>query len=464
MFSSLIKKYLWYSGLPGVKISALKLFFNQSGMTVVELLIGLTVMSIVLISGYMFFSFGWRVFDLGTESSIVNNNLRMAAEVVSNEIRYAGVLNVINTADVPVNVDDDKVYIYLNANNRIEKKDNSGSIILPHDLDNEISFNVLFTQIAPNTVRMNFTENTSGNSLETEVRLLNLSAGNPIGGSTSGQALEYEMGVIDNNNGNTAIPVTNITVDPTEIDLDIGETENITYLITPADATNQNVSWSSANQAIATVSNDGVVTGVGAGSTTVTVTTEDGGITASVNVTVNNQVISVTGVNLNQSSGNLLIGDTIELDATITPVDATNQDLTWTTSNPSIASVNEGMVSAISAGSVIITVITQDGNYTDTCNISVMEIPIELNSFSGNRDSLSLNYNQEVTISSFNISGNQNNKMPDNPTPDPVQSFTLSFSSRLNNNTVVTLTVQNTSNQTETYNLKVTGQSWSLLP
>jgi uncharacterized protein YjdB len=464
MFSSPIRKDFSLSFLIGMKKKAIKLFCNQAGLTVVELLIGLTVMSIILISGYMFFSFGWRVFDLGTESSVVNNNLRMAAEVVSNEIRYAGVLNVINTADVPVNVDDDKVYIYLNANNRIEKKDNSGSILLPHELDSDITFNVLFTTIAPNTMRMNFTEDTSGNSMETEVRLLNLSAGNPIGGLASGQALEYEMGVIDNNNGNTAIPVTNITVTPTEIDLDIGETENITYLITPANATNQNVTWSPGNQAIATVSNDGVVTGVGAGSTTVTVTTEDGGISASSNITVNSLVVSVTGVSLNQVSTSMEVGGTLELEATITPADATNQILSWTTSNSSIASVDDGIVSAISAGLATIIVITQDGNYTDTCNISVIEIPIELNAFSGNRNNLTLNFNQEVTISSFNISGNQNNKMPADPTPTPVQSFTLNFSNSLNNNTIFTVTVQNGSNQTETINLKVTGQSWSLYP
>jgi|GEM_PF-2844308 len=390
------------------KIMSFESLKNQQGLTVVELLIAALILVIVLTSGYLFFSYGWRAFDTGSERSIVNNNLRMAAEAISNEIRYAGMLEIIDTAEVPGSVTDDKIYIYLNLDGRIEKKDQSGSTIIPHELDANIAFSLVFSANPPNTMIVNITENTSGISLDTEVRLLNVSAGNPIGGLSSGEALEFEMGDFGGSGGNAAIPVEIITLTPTDIALDIGETANVTYLVTPANATNPSVSWSSGNQAVVTVSEQGVVTGTGVGTTIVTVTANDGGgASDTVNVTVNNPVVNVTGVDLTLTTLSMFVGDKVSISAVIEPENATNKDLSWAM-DPSgifsyIVSGDSVEVSAINPGNATIIVTTVSGGFSDSCSIEVKVIsiigPIALDVVRNNDRNITVTFDKDIQSS-----------------------------------------------------------------
>ena len=111
------------------------------------------------------------------------------------------------------------------------------------------------------------------------------------------------------------------------------------------------------------------------GDTSVTGTYTFDGVTKSItvpNITVNEKIIHVTGVTLNKNNLQLEIGSTGTLTPTIAPSDATNKNVSWKSSNSSIASVNNGVVTAIAAGSVTITVTTEDGGHTATCNITVM--------------------------------------------------------------------------------------------
>lgn len=84
----------------------------------------------------------------------------------------------------------------------------------------------------------------------------------------------------------STVPVTGVTVSPASLSLTVGQTGQLTATVQPADATNKNVSWSSSNTSVATVNNSGLVTAVAAGSATITVTTQDGGKTATCAVTV----------------------------------------------------------------------------------------------------------------------------------------------------------------------------------
>lgn len=84
------------------------------------------------------------------------------------------------------------------------------------------------------------------------------------------------------------VPVTGVSVSPTSASIAVGATQQLTKTITPANATNQNVTWSSSNTAVATVNSSGLVTAVAAGTATITVTTQSGGFTA-------NSAITVTG-------------------------------------------------------------------------------------------------------------------------------------------------------------------------
>ena len=163
------------------------------------------------------------------------------------------------------------------------------------------------------------------------------------------------------------IPVSGVTLSQTELPLVKGATATLTATVVPSDATNQKVTWSSNNTSIAKVEN-GIVTAVSAGNATITVTTEDGNHTATCEVTV---TVPVTGVMLSQTELSLVKGATATLSAMVVPADATNKKVTWRSSNTSIATVENGIVTAVSAGNATITVTTEDGNHTATCEVTV---------------------------------------------------------------------------------------------
>ncbi|MBR4298131.1 MAG: Ig domain-containing protein [Bacteroidales bacterium] len=162
-------------------------------------------------------------------------------------------------------------------------------------------------------------------------------------------------------------PVTGVSLDRTSVKLSEGDEIFLNATIYPADATNQNLSWSSTDPSVASVS-DGVVTANSSGTALITVTTEDGGMTASCEITVINHV---TGVALNMNYIELAEGDVTTLNATIYPANATNQNLSWSSTDPSVASVWDGIVTANSPGTAVITVTTEDGGKTATCEITV---------------------------------------------------------------------------------------------
>lgn len=171
------------------------------------------------------------------------------------------------------------------------------------------------------------------------------------------------------------VPVTGVSLDRTAASLNVGGTVTLTATVSPSNATYKDVTWSSDDETVATVEN-GVVTAVSGGTATITVTTVDGGLTATCEVTVTEDTIEVTGVTLDKSEMTLFTdGVTGELTATVSPSNATNKDVTWESSNPSVATVDEnGVITPMSAGEVIITVTTVDGNHTATCKVTVKEV------------------------------------------------------------------------------------------
>ena len=133
------------------------------------------------------------------------------------------------------------------------------------------------------------------------------------------------------------------------------------------------MTWKSDKPEIASVDANGKVTGVAAGEATITVTTEDGGKTATCKVTVKAATIAVTGVTLNKTSITIAVGVIEELTATITPANATNQKVTWKSSDLAVARVkSNGEVLGVSVGEATITVTTEDGGKTATCKVRVL--------------------------------------------------------------------------------------------
>ena len=173
----------------------------------------------------------------------------------------------------------------------------------------------------------------------------------------------------------TPIEVTGISLNKSTATVYVGSTETLTVIYTPADANSgKAVAWSSSNESVATVDANGTVTAVAVGQAIITATsTTDASISASCTVTVD--VVHPTGVSLNKSSLDMQIGGSETLTATVAPSNASNKSVTWTSSNPAVATVNNGTVSALSAGTTTITVTTVDGNKTTTCSVTVTDGP-----------------------------------------------------------------------------------------
>ena len=175
------------------------------------------------------------------------------------------------------------------------------------------------------------------------------------------------------------VPLTAVALSETSIEITEGETRQLKPVFTPADASNQNVTWKSSSDAVATVSSDGLVTAVQEGTATITVTTEEGGKTATCQVTVKKKVIPVTSISLDKTALTLTEEETCQLTATIDPADATNQNVTWTSDDTAVATVSsDGLVMAVQAGTATIMVTTEDGGKTATCRVTVKmkEIPV----------------------------------------------------------------------------------------
>lgn len=174
------------------------------------------------------------------------------------------------------------------------------------------------------------------------------------------------------------VPVQSVGLNKTELALEVNGTEKLKATVEPSDATNKNVTWSSSNPEVATVDN-GVVTAVSVGEAIITVTTEDGSKTATCKVTVNApQTVPVTGVTLDKAELTLEKGSTGTLTATVAPQNATNNTVTWSSSNPEFVTVANGTVTAVSAGTATITVTTADGNHKATCTVTVIPKTVQV--------------------------------------------------------------------------------------
>ena len=170
----------------------------------------------------------------------------------------------------------------------------------------------------------------------------------------------------------TTVYVTGVKLNKTSVNPTVGDTVQLTATVSPSDATNKTVYWSSSNPSVATVDGAGKVTAKGAGTAKITVKTDDGSKTATCTITVKNKPVNVTGVKLNKTSVNATAGDAVQLTATVNPENATNKGVTWSSSNTVVATVDSnGKVVAKKAGTAKITVKTKDGGKTSACTVTV---------------------------------------------------------------------------------------------
>ena len=191
------------------------------------------------------------------------------------------------------------------------------------------------------------------------------------------------------------VKVTGIILNKNSISIKKGNTYSLIATVLPENAKNKNITWNTEDSKIATVEN-GVVTAVDEGKTNIVVTTQDGNYSEKCSVDViidtetnndetneennkqdeenneDNNYVKVTGISLNKTKHTMQVGDKGNLTATITPTNATYKNVTWSSSNPEVATISStGMITALKEGTTIITAKTQNEIYEATCELTI---------------------------------------------------------------------------------------------
>lgn len=164
------------------------------------------------------------------------------------------------------------------------------------------------------------------------------------------------------------VKVTDVELNVTTLELTVGETHQLTAEIKPADADDIKVVWTTSDGSVATVA-EGLVSAVAPGHVTVTATVGDVSATCAVEVVP--QTINVTGVTLDVVESTLMVGATLQLNAVVEPEDATDKTVQWSSTEESVATVADGLVTALTAGET--TVIAEADGMFATCVITVIE-------------------------------------------------------------------------------------------
>lgn len=165
----------------------------------------------------------------------------------------------------------------------------------------------------------------------------------------------------------SVIHIQSIGLSETSLLLEPGTKAVLTATITPDNATVKSLEWTSSNEAVATISQSGEVTALSEGECTVTVSGD--GKTAVCAVTVAKQVIPVASVSLSSNTESLLVGETLQLAVTVLPDNATDKTVVWMTSDDGVATVEDGLVTAVSIGEATITATV--GEVSASCTVKV---------------------------------------------------------------------------------------------
>lgn len=190
---------------------------------------------------------------------------------------------------------------------------------------------------------------------------------NHIKVSNDGKSITYK--VYMNAAAGPVIKVKGVRLNKTSTVLNLGNYEALRATIIPANATNKGINWSSSNVKVATVTSTGVIKAVGTGKATIYAITADGKFKASCSIIVK---IPVKEIKLNRSYLNLEVRKNGKLAVTIYPLRASNKEVTWSSSNPGIATVNgNGAVTAKAKGTAIITVTSKDSLLKAICKVNV---------------------------------------------------------------------------------------------
>ena len=163
----------------------------------------------------------------------------------------------------------------------------------------------------------------------------------------------------DPHNEDPRVEVSEVTISQSSATLEVGSSINLTASVIPSDATDRTITWSSSNAAVASVS-DGYVLAVNEGNATITASA--GGKNANCEVTVLPRTVIATGVSLDKTEITIYVGNTFQLTATVSPSDATDKSLSWSSDNTEVAQVSDsGLVTAVAPGNATVKACTGNG-------------------------------------------------------------------------------------------------------
>ena len=207
---------------------------------------------------------------------------------------------------------------------------------------------------------------------------------------------------------NTNTEVKSISLNKNNVTISVGGTTKVNYTINPSTATNKNVTWIVENNDITTVYKDGKIKGNKVGTTKVTVKTHNNK-TATLTVNVISNTINPTGISLNVTNRTIYEGDSFSLISIITPDNATDKSVTWTSSNSKVAIVNNGRVTGIKAGAANITATTKNGK-SATAYITVIKRVINPTRITLNTNKVYIGEGKSTTLVATITPDNATNK------------------------------------------------------
>lgn len=197
------------------------------------------------------------------------------------------------------------------------------------------------------------------------------------------------------------IPVESITLNQKSITITEGESQTLVATVKPDDASDKSVIWTSSNTSVITVDSNGKVTALAEGSATVLASC--GGKEASCSITVQKRIIPVSSIVLDRAEIAMNSGETMTIIATVSPSDATDKSVFWSSSNESVATVQEGVVTALAGGTSIIT--ASSGDVSESCivRVSVPAISISLSKYNNSRpEVLGREFRLTATVRPYN--------------------------------------------------------------
>lgn len=201
---------------------------------------------------------------------------------------------------------------------------------------------------------------------------------------------------LDDNGDTPVIPVESVSINETSIEITLDGMYQLVATVLPEDATDKTVTWITTDENIAIV-NNGVVTAVSEGTAIIYASAGDM-ISDGCTVTVSENIVHVESVQFVDKILSLNVGETKELEIEILPENATDKSVSYSSSDETVASIENNTVTALKEGTIVITVTTIDGGLTDSCALTVIEPIIQVESVTLNQNTLDLEVGSESVI------------------------------------------------------------------